>query len=114
MQISTRDADFIIDTIKLRHALSCLLDPFTNPAIVKVFHGADFDVTWLQKDFSSSLSICSIPARLASFAMELFLSKLSDFFHNEKSHGDCLTVFLGGASPPATVTLSEASSSSLL
>ena len=24
---------------------------FTNPSILKVLHGSDFDVIWLQKDF---------------------------------------------------------------
>ena len=28
-----------------------LLGVFTNPAITKVFHGADSDVKWLQRDF---------------------------------------------------------------
>lgn len=25
---------------------------FTNEKILKLFHGADYDITWLQKDFS--------------------------------------------------------------
>ncbi|XXQ39617.1 HRDC domain-containing protein [Plasmodiophora brassicae] len=52
MQISTRSADYIVDTLALRPHMHRLLDPFTNPAIVKVLHGADMDVEWLQKDFS--------------------------------------------------------------
>lgn len=51
IQISTRFTDYIIDTIKLRNSLQLLNEIFTNPKIVKVFHGADFDVEWLQKDF---------------------------------------------------------------
>ena len=36
MQISTRRHDYIIDTLELRHAMHRLLDPFTDPRIVKV------------------------------------------------------------------------------
>ncbi len=36
MQVSTRDHDYIIDALELRHHMNILLDPFTNPRIVKV------------------------------------------------------------------------------
>ncbi|XP_046397654.1 exosome component 10 [Ischnura elegans] len=52
IQISTREKDYIIDALSLRHCLHCLNEVFTNPKIVKVFHGADSDVIWLQRDFS--------------------------------------------------------------
>ncbi|XP_020829640.1 exosome complex component 10 isoform X2 [Phascolarctos cinereus] len=51
MQISTRTEDFIIDTLELRCDLYILNESFTDPSIVKVFHGADMDIEWLQKDF---------------------------------------------------------------
>ncbi|XP_060913109.1 exosome component 10 [Labrus mixtus] len=51
MQISTREDDFIIDTLELRSELYILNEAFTDPAIVKVFHGADSDIEWLQRDF---------------------------------------------------------------
>ncbi|CAF1195051.1 unnamed protein product [Adineta steineri] len=51
MQISSRTEDFLIDTLILRDELSVLNNVFTNPKIVKVFHGADWDIEWLQKDF---------------------------------------------------------------
>ncbi|CAF3327692.1 unnamed protein product [Rotaria socialis] len=51
MQISSRTEDFLIDTIALRDELHILNNIFTNPNIVKVFHGADSDIEWLQKDF---------------------------------------------------------------
>lgn len=51
MQISTRDRDYIVDTLTLWSDLPGLLDIFTNPAILKVFHGADSDIIWLQRDF---------------------------------------------------------------
>ncbi|NWS71315.1 EXOSX protein, partial [Crotophaga sulcirostris] len=51
MQISTRTEDFIIDALELRSEMNILNETFTDPAIVKVLHGADSDVEWLQKDF---------------------------------------------------------------
>lgn len=52
LQISTREKDYIIDTLVLRDELHLLNEAFTNPKIVKVFHGADSDVEWLQRDLS--------------------------------------------------------------
>lgn len=52
MQISTRTEDFIVDALKLRGQMHLLNKPFTNPKIVKVFHGADSDILWLQRDFN--------------------------------------------------------------
>ncbi|KAF6735521.1 Exosome component 10 [Oryzias melastigma] len=51
VQISTRDEDFIIDTLELRSEMYILNEAFTDPTIVKVFHGADSDIEWLQKGF---------------------------------------------------------------
>jgi exosome complex exonuclease RRP6 len=51
MQISTRKEDFVVDTLTLRSKLNILNSSFTNPKIVKVLHGADSDVIWLQRDF---------------------------------------------------------------
>ena len=52
MQISTRTEDFIVDTLALFKQLGDALRPiFDNPRIVKVLHGADSDVEWLQRDF---------------------------------------------------------------
>ena len=50
MQISTREEDFLVDTIVLRDDLHVLQDVFTNPRVVKVLHGADRDILWLQRD----------------------------------------------------------------
>ena len=42
----------MIDTLSLRHKIGSVLAPiFANPCIVKVMHGADSDVSWLQRDF---------------------------------------------------------------
>uniref|UniRef100_A0A8C5Q8V0 Exosome complex component 10 n=1 Tax=Leptobrachium leishanense TaxID=445787 RepID=A0A8C5Q8V0_9ANUR len=51
MQISTRTEDFIVDVLELRSDMYILNESFTDPAIIKVFHGADSDIEWLQKDF---------------------------------------------------------------
>jgi ribonuclease D len=51
MQISTRFTDYILDPIKLRPFMQELNIIFCNPSIVKVLHGADYDIEWLQKDF---------------------------------------------------------------
>ncbi|KAM8927513.1 exosome complex component 10 [Pelodytes ibericus] len=51
MQISTRTEDYIIDVLELRSDMYILNECFTDPAIVKVLHGADSDIEWLQKDF---------------------------------------------------------------
>ncbi len=51
MQISTRNDDFLVDTIKLRSEMYRLNEIFTDWTLIKVLHGADFDIEWLQKDF---------------------------------------------------------------
>eukprot|EP01095_Lingulamoeba_sp_RSL-Kostka_P016409 TRINITY_DN802_c2_g1_i1.p1 TRINITY_DN802_c2_g1~~TRINITY_DN802_c2_g1_i1.p1 ORF type:complete len:1015 (+),score=364.65 TRINITY_DN802_c2_g1_i1:90-3134(+) len=51
MQISTRNEDFLIDTLELRSELQIMNEIFTDPKIVKVFHGSDSDIVWLQRDF---------------------------------------------------------------
>lgn len=56
-QISIRDKvgssveTFLVDTLTLYGNLNAALaEPLANPAIVKVFHGADSDIAWLQRD----------------------------------------------------------------
>ncbi|KAJ1929727.1 exosome nuclease subunit [Tieghemiomyces parasiticus] len=51
MQISTRDEDFLVDTLAVREHLQTLNEVFADPQIVKVFHGAESDILWLQRDF---------------------------------------------------------------
>ncbi|XP_069364747.1 exosome complex component 10 homolog isoform X3 [Maniola hyperantus] len=51
MQMTTYDGDFIVDALACREHLHKLNEVFTNPNILKIFHGSDSDVTWLQKDF---------------------------------------------------------------
>ncbi|XP_055850996.1 exosome component 10 [Episyrphus balteatus] len=52
MQISTREKDYILDALELRDELHILNEVFTNPKVVKILHGADSDVEWLQRDLS--------------------------------------------------------------
>ncbi|KAJ8523231.1 hypothetical protein ONZ45_g260 [Pleurotus djamor] len=68
MQISTREHDWIVDTLvpEVREELHILNEVFTDPTIVKVFHGAESDIIWLQRDFS------------------LYIVNLFDTFHASK------------------------------
>ncbi|XP_055388236.1 exosome component 10 isoform X2 [Condylostylus longicornis] len=50
MQISTNKKDYIIDTLTLRDDLQILNEVFTDPGVLKIFHGADSDIEWLQRD----------------------------------------------------------------
>ena len=51
MQISTREKDWIVDTLKpWREDLEILNLVFANPNILKVFHGSSSDIVWLQRD----------------------------------------------------------------
>ncbi|GAX20968.1 exosome complex exonuclease RRP6 [Fistulifera solaris] len=59
MQISFKDSsdnsiyNFLVDTLALHDELHDLLLPvLTDPNIVKIMHGADSDIMWLQRDFS--------------------------------------------------------------
>lgn len=52
MQISTRREDFVIDTLSLRgHMHRALASVFADEATVKVLHGANYDIQWLERDF---------------------------------------------------------------
>ncbi|KAI0265554.1 ribonuclease H-like domain-containing protein [Gloeopeniophorella convolvens] len=66
MQISTREEDWVVDVFELREELEDLNEVFTNPNIVKVLHGAESDVVWLQQDFN------------------LYLVNMFDTFHASK------------------------------
>lgn len=44
--------DYLVDTLALWHSIRSYLTPvFSNPNIIKVMHGADSDMSWLQRDF---------------------------------------------------------------
>lgn len=69
MQISNREKDWIVDTLALRDDLEPLNEVFTNPEIIKVFHGAFMDIIWLQRDLG------------------LYVVSLFDTFHASKKLG---------------------------
>ncbi|MCJ1382213.1 Exosome component 10 [Xylographa soralifera] len=51
MQISTREKDWVVDTLKpWREELQVLNEVFADPSILKVLHGAFMDIIWLQRD----------------------------------------------------------------
>lgn len=51
MQISTRDKDWVVDTLQpWREDLQQLNEVFADPKILKVFHGSTMDIVWLQRD----------------------------------------------------------------
>ncbi|KAI9221846.1 ribonuclease H-like domain-containing protein, partial [Blastocladiella britannica] len=50
MQVSTRTHDWIVDTLALRMHCHLLNEVFADPEVVKVLHGAESDVIWLQRD----------------------------------------------------------------
>ncbi|KAL8805619.1 MAG: hypothetical protein Q9182_001884 [Xanthomendoza sp. 2 TL-2023] len=51
MQISTREKDWIVDTlVPWREDLQVLNEVFTDPQIIKVLHGSNSDILWLQRD----------------------------------------------------------------
>lgn len=69
MQISNREKDWLIDTLELRDDLQILNEIFANPAIVKIFHGANMDIIWLQRDLG------------------LYIVSLFDTYHASKKLG---------------------------
>uniref|UniRef100_A0A915DNK4 HRDC domain-containing protein n=1 Tax=Ditylenchus dipsaci TaxID=166011 RepID=A0A915DNK4_9BILA len=59
VQISTRTTDYIIDPFAVWKDMWRLNEPFTNPKILKVFHGCNLDLLWLQKNFGVyTVNIC--------------------------------------------------------
>jgi ribonuclease D len=50
IQIATESASYVMDPLALRD-LSALHPVFSNPRIRKVFHGADYDIRSLYRDF---------------------------------------------------------------
>jgi exosome complex exonuclease RRP6 len=58
MQISTLSKDYIVDTLKLRLDCFKLGKVFSNRAILKVFHGCEQDILWLQRDFGLYVVNC--------------------------------------------------------
>ena len=85
MQISTRENDWIVDTLKpWREELQVLNEVFADPSIVKVFHGAAMDIIWLQRDLGlyvvglfdtfHAASELRYPKRSLAFLLHKFVS----------------------------------------
>ncbi|EEH17321.1 hypothetical protein PABG_07482 [Paracoccidioides brasiliensis Pb03] len=85
MQISTRDQDWIVDTLKpWREELQVLNEVFTDPKILKVLHGSTMDIIWLQRDlglyivglfdtYHGSVAL-NYPKRSLKFLLEKFVN----------------------------------------
>ncbi|XP_001358230.2 exosome component 10 [Drosophila pseudoobscura] len=52
VQMSTRTKDYIFDSLALREEMHVLNLVLTDPKKVKILHGADQDIEWLQRDLS--------------------------------------------------------------
>lgn len=50
MQLSTDEEDYVVDVFPLWTDMELLNEVFTDPKILKIFHGSDFDIIWLQRD----------------------------------------------------------------
>ncbi|KAK9822142.1 hypothetical protein WJX74_010568 [Apatococcus lobatus] len=55
LQLSTGAQDYVIDAIALHDHLPQLNTILSDPHILKVMHGADNDVLWLQRDYQAYL-----------------------------------------------------------
>ncbi|KAL7805807.1 ribonuclease H-like domain-containing protein [Trichoderma aethiopicum] len=86
LQISTREKDWIVDTLKpWRHKLQVLNEVFADPSIVKVFHGAYMDMVWLQRDLGLYVNglfdtfFASDALHYSSRSLAFLLSKFVNF-----------------------------------
>ncbi|KAE8349234.1 ribonuclease H-like domain-containing protein [Aspergillus coremiiformis] len=89
MQISTRDKDWVVDTLKpWREELQMLNEVFADPSILKVLHGSSMDIIWLQRDlglyvvgmFDTYHAACSLnyPKRSLKFLLQKFVNFEAD------------------------------------
>ncbi|GLU17381.1 hypothetical protein SLE2022_337500 [Rubroshorea leprosula] len=84
IQISTKKDDYLVDTIALHDSMSILGPVFADPNICKVFHGADGDVVWLQRDFhlyvvnlfdtAKACEVLSKPQKSLAYLLETYCS----------------------------------------
>ncbi|XP_066390870.1 protein RRP6-like 3 isoform X2 [Miscanthus floridulus] len=88
MQISTQNEDYLIDTIALHDVMGILRPVFANSSICKIFHGADNDVLWLQRDFHiyvvnmfDTAKACEIllkPQKSLAYLLEVYCEVTTD------------------------------------
>lgn len=86
IQISSRTEDFLVDPIRLRESLqspefslNCIL---ADPRKLKLFHGAESDIAWLQRDFDTfvvnmfdsfhAAKLLNLPRMSLAFLLEQF------------------------------------------
>ncbi|KAE8269890.1 hypothetical protein A4X09_0g2442 [Tilletia walkeri] len=93
MQISTRWGDWIVDTLAdpVRETAELLNEAFADPTKVKVLHGADHDILWMQRDlglyivglFDTYQAACILeyPMKGLAYLLERFCS-----FHADKRY----------------------------
>ncbi|KAG5186759.1 protein in complex with Mn, Zn, and Amp [Tribonema minus] len=117
MQLSTRSADYIIDAIALRRRLHLLAPLLADPRVLKVLHGADSDVLWLQRDAGAyvvnmfdtgrAARTLDLPSRGLAYALKEFCG-----FEADKKHqlGDWRVRPL----PPAMLKYAQADTHYLL
>ena len=82
VQLSSPDKDWIVDPYPIWSEMTMLNELFADPKILKVIHGADNDVLWLQRDFSVYLvnlfdthiaaKVLNFPAGSRSYAFLLY------------------------------------------
>ncbi|CAI7648933.1 unnamed protein product [Penicillium bialowiezense] len=89
MQISTREKDWVVDTLKpWREELQMLNEVFADPKILKVLHGATMDIIWLQRDLGlymvgmfdtfHAASALGFPKRSLKFLLNKFVNFEAD------------------------------------
>ncbi|GKB45356.1 RRP6-like protein 3 isoform X1 [Tanacetum coccineum] len=94
IQISTRDEDYLVDTIALHDVMGILGPVFANPNICKVFHGADNDVIRLQRDFhiyvvnlfdtAKACDVLSKPQRSLAYLLETYCGVITNKFYQRE------------------------------
>ncbi|KFM26587.1 Exosome component 10 [Auxenochlorella protothecoides] len=89
IQLSTRAADYVVDALALRSHIGPLLGPiFADPGKLKVLHGSDCDIVWLQRDFGiyvanlfdtgQAARVLQYPGHGLAFLMDHFCSIKAD------------------------------------
>ena len=54
VQIASKEITLVVDTVRIDD-LTCLKSVFANPSIEKIFHGSDYDVRSMYRDFQISI-----------------------------------------------------------
>ncbi|CAM8995710.1 unnamed protein product [Rhodiola kirilowii] len=88
IQISTQREDYLLDTIALHDVMGIIRPIFADPSICKVFHGADNDVLWLQRDFhvyvvnlfdtAKACEVLSKPQKSLAYLLETYCGVMAN------------------------------------